>query len=154
MTPLTSSITAFMAAVVFRNWRDPDAPRSDVTVRREIASIDWRTARPEGDVLREIDRLRAISPGDMPPDANDTARLLDTIAFRYGFETRADTWRAIGIHPDRGRDMLGRGKANMDWPVWFTMVAYALGDDYPLPIHINTKGANRADHERGQSEDP
>lgn len=135
MTPLAPYTEALMAAVEFQTRRDPDAPRRDVTLRREIAAKDWSLQRPSVALCEEIARLRAVAPAGMPPDPNDTALLLDTIAFRYGFETRADTWRALGIHPDRGRDLLGRGRANMDWPVWFTLVTYAVGEEYPRPVH-------------------
>ena len=138
MTPLALYTEALMAAVEFQTRRDPDAPRRDVTLRREIAAeSEHLTLSSEGHAAAYdlVTRLRAMAPAGMPPDPNDTALLLDTIAFRYGFETRADTWRALGIHPDRGRDMLGRGRAHMDWPVWFTMVAYAVGEKYPLPVH-------------------
>ena len=95
--------------------------RRDILARRDEA-IEARAI----DARRERDRLMAIQIEDMPPDTDDVALLLDTIAFRLGETTRAAAWRACGINPDRGRGLLARSAHAVDWPIFHTIRHTAL----------------------------
>lgn len=75
----------------------------------------------------EIDRIKAITMDHMPPETDDVALLVDAICFRLGYTNRADAWRAAGINPNRGRDLLARNARAVDWPIWFTLRHTALG---------------------------
>lgn len=75
----------------------------------------------------EVSRILSVTIDDMPPDTDDVALLLDAICFRRGFTNRADAWRACGINPNRGRDLLARNSKAVDWPIWFILIHEALG---------------------------
>ena len=53
--------------------------------------------------------------------------LVDTIVFTYGLQSRAAVWHeVIGVNPRTGRDLLNdRGIKNLNWPIWFTLMAHA-----------------------------
>jgi hypothetical protein len=74
------------------------------------------------------DRLMATTPAEMPADPDDIAILLETLSQRLGGVSRAMAWRSIGINPNRGRDLLTRNAASLDWPIFFTLRAAALGE--------------------------
>lgn len=114
-----------------RMWSEGAGPgRAQVALRQAVLAM---TPQDLGiSIMREAEataaRIRALTPEDMPPPAEDLALLIDTIAMRHGHTARADAWRVIGISPDTGRGLLGRQAASISWPTIFTARAYALGD--------------------------
>lgn len=79
-------------------------------------------------VKREAARLLSYSVADMPPTSDDIALLLDTLVFAMGETSRAAAWRHIGIKPRQGDDLIVRNRKSVDWPIWFTLRHYALGE--------------------------
>lgn len=76
---------------------------------------------------RENARLRAMSPSDMPPTADDVALLLETASQRLGGVSYGQVWESIGVTRNRGRNFLSeRGIGAVDWPIFFTLRAAAL----------------------------
>lgn len=112
-------------------WADGAAPGKGQASLRQLT-----LEMTEGDIgqiamkkaAATRDRLMSITIPDMPASSDDLALLIDTIAFRFGYFARADAWRHIGINPNRGRDLLGRGAGAIDWPIWFTARESGLGD--------------------------
>lgn len=78
------------------------------------------------------DRLMATTTAEMPADPDDVALLLETLSQRLGGVSRAMAWRAIGVNPNRGRDLLARNASALDWPVFFTLRATAIGSTTPI----------------------
>lgn len=115
-----------------RMWADGSAPgRAQVALRESILALSAKdlgvTAMRQAEAT--LAKLRALTPDDMPPPPEDLATLIDTIAMRHGFTSRADAWRMIGVAPDTGRGLLGRQASAISWPVIFTARAYALDPD-------------------------
>lgn len=114
------------------------AERGDTAPGRALADLRVRIAEQDGDgrlpaarvalVAEFARRLMSIGIEDMPPDADDLAVMVDAIAFRHGYTTRAEAWRSIGVSPDTGRGLLGKQSGRVDWPIWYTLRAAALGD--------------------------
>ena len=119
-------------AVVHRALRF-QAERVGLPLGNTLAELRGRIAADpiskhgEATARDEIARIRAITMDHMPPDTDDVALLVDAICFRHGFTNRADAWRAAGINPNRGRDLLARNATAVDWPIWFTLRHTALG---------------------------
>ena len=125
--PETDALIALSRALTYRERMSHTAPGTELAALRAVimqqgADLDRATGAR--------DRLVAIRLADMPPATDDLALLLDTLAFRIGAHSRADAWRAIGISPNRGRDLLARNAHGVDWPVWRTMRLYALEDGF------------------------
>lgn len=79
------------------------------------------------DAQATLDRLLSYRIEDMPAAADDLSLLIDIIAMRHRVTSRAKAWARIGIHPDRGRDLLARNAKAIDWPIWFTAIYAATG---------------------------
>lgn len=110
-------------ALTYRNFMGEIAPgAAQAKLRREImAQGETSLGLPAPSVVASIHvKLASHTIDDMPPAADDLSLLVDVIAMRQGFTSRADAWRSIGIHPDRGRDLLARNAKAIDWPIWFT----------------------------------
>ena len=75
---------------------------------------------------RARDAIMAIGADDMPPPTHLVSLLLETASQREGGIPRAAVWRAIGIKPNRGRDLLARNAQAVDWPIWFTLREFAF----------------------------
>lgn len=73
-------------------------------------------------------RLKRITIADMPASPDDLSLLVDTIAMRWVYTSRAKAWLHIGINPNRGRSLLGQNSNAIDWPIWFTTRDAALGE--------------------------
>ena len=81
------------------------------------------------DAEAERARLMAVDLQAMPPDSDDVGLLLETLSQRLGGHGYASAWRAIGINPHRGRDLLTRRARAVDWPIWKTLRDAALGGE-------------------------
>lgn len=79
-----------------------------------------------GDETLMLRRLLAVDVADMPPPTDLVGVLLEAASQRLGGAPRAEVWRAIGVHPDRGRDLLARHAKSVDWPLWYTLRDLAL----------------------------
>lgn len=125
---MTDPTEALARAMIYRSrmWLDGTYPgRGQSSLRQELMAMDLTDAeRDEATAART--RLMSMRIEDMPATADDLALLIDTIAMRHGYTTRADAWRHIGINPNRGRDLLARNANAIDWPIWFTARSYAL----------------------------
>ncbi len=126
---MNPGLAALARALAYQALKDGEAPgRAQAALRERIMGnakiLDVVPPRVE----EAYRRIMAITMDDMPPDTDDVALLLDTLAMRIGATTRADAWRFIGINPNRGRDLLARNAGAVDWPVWFTMRQAALGE--------------------------
>ena len=98
------------------------------TVRADALGGEY-DREPATQFARETyDRLMATTPAEMPADPDDVAILLETLSQRLGGVSRAMAWRSIGINPNRGRDLLTRNASALDWPIFFTLRAAAIGD--------------------------
>jgi hypothetical protein len=99
-----------------------------LAVVRADALIGEYDREPATHFARETyDRLMATTPAEMPADPDDIAILLETLSQRLGGVSRAMAWRAIGVNPGRGRDLLARNAAALGWPIFFTLRSAALG---------------------------
>jgi hypothetical protein len=73
------------------------------------------------------DRILALRISDMPPPPELVMILVEIASQRFGGAPREQVWQRIGVHPDRGRELLlSRKKAQPDWPTWFTLRHAAL----------------------------
>lgn len=65
------------------------------------------------------DEIMGIEIGDMPPDPDLVAIMLETAAQRHGGISHAMIWEShVGISKTRGRDLLARNADRLDWPIW------------------------------------
>ena len=67
--------------------------------------------------------IRAVGRGGMPPD---TAFVGTPVARLGAVGGHGGAWRAIGVSPGRGRDLLARQAHAVDWPLWRTLRDAAL----------------------------
>lgn len=114
-----------------RMWAAGTAPgRAQVALRDEIMAMSKEDLGQihMRDAKAQAERLAKISIPDMPASVDDLALLIDTICMRHGYSARAEAWRHIGINPNRGRELLARNASAIDWPIWFTARAYAIGE--------------------------
>lgn len=126
---MTPGLAALARALAYRAMRDGEAPgRGQAALRDRILDntkiLDVVPPRVE----EAYRRLMAVKITDMPPSTDDVSLLLDALAMRIGATKRADAWRAIGINPNRGRDLLARYAGSVDWPIWYTLRTAALGE--------------------------
>lgn len=120
-----SDLEHLARAVAYRAAMGSVAPgRAQAALR---VSIMAQPPAITDDVAAAYRRIMAREVDDMPPTADDLSLLVDTIAMRHGLHARADAWRIVGINPDRGRDLLTRSASAIDWPIWYTVRAYAIG---------------------------
>ncbi len=103
-----------------------------LAVIRADAAIGAHDERIDGAITRAtLTRLLSIGVDDMPASPVDVAILLETLSQRLAGVSRAMVWRAIGVNPNRGRDLLARNAAALDWPIFFTLRHAALTDATP-----------------------
>lgn len=124
---MNPGLAAVARALAYRAIKDGEAPgRGQAALRERILGntkvLDVVPPRVE----EAYARLMAISIKDMPPSTDDVSLLLDALAMRIGATNRADAWRAVGINPNRGRDLLARNAEAVDWPIWWIMRSTAL----------------------------
>ncbi len=115
-------------AIAFRELKPDNAfGAAHLAARRSIegADIDALTAHYAAEARETIARFQNLEPGDMPPDTDDLALLVDVVAFRHGLTSRAEVWRTIGVTPNTGRGYFGRNRGAVTWPIWFTLMAEA-----------------------------
>lgn len=126
---MATTIHHVARALIYGQREDSATPGAGkATLRREImAHPHPLSVIATLGASQAIVRLEAAGIEDMPPDTSDVILLLDTIAFRHGYVSRADAWRHIGITPDRGRSLQARNAHSLDWPIWFTLRHAALG---------------------------
>ena len=124
---MATTIHHVARALIYGQREDSATPGAGkATLRREImAAPEPRLGST--DALQIIRRLESAGIEDMPPETSDVILLLDTIAFRHGYTSRADAWRHIGITSDRGRSLQARNAHSLDWPIWFCLRHAALG---------------------------
>lgn len=75
--------------------------------------------------------IMAVTVDDMPPPTDMVSLLLESASQRLGGIGRGQVWQSIGINANRGRDLLARNAGAVDWPIWYTLRAAALGEDPP-----------------------
>ena len=129
---MATAIHHVARALIYGQREDSATPGAGkASLRREIMVQQpgvFGLGFPPADMIdKTIARIMAAGIEDMPPDTSDVILLLDTIAFRHGYTSRADAWRHIGITPNRGRDLQARNAHSLDWPIWFTLRHAALG---------------------------
>lgn len=126
------NLSALHMALRFRAERgETPAGNAMASLRVRIASETDVQPLPEARLVliqREADRLLRLNLDDMPPSADDVALLVDTLVFALGETSRAAAWRHIGIKPQSGADLIGRNRASVNWPIWFTLRHAALGE--------------------------
>ena len=112
-------------AMAYRALAHTRAPgRAQAELRRTIMLMEPAIT---DEVVKAWKRITRRTMDDMPPGSDDVSLLIDAIAMRHGMTDRASAWRACGINPDRGRDLLARSAQAVDWPLWFTIRHTALG---------------------------
>jgi hypothetical protein len=121
---------ALQRAMAYRAKMATIAPgAAQAALRKAIMGSDDTSGMPTRyAAVDEATRLRRIHIADMPPPVDDLSLLIDTIAMRHGYTARADSWRHIGINPNRGRSLLGQNAQAIDWPVWKTARDAAIGE--------------------------
>lgn len=120
-------------ALIIRAIARDDAERPLIgaplaALRRQVAAgehADHPAALTAEAVRQEIMGLGVC---DMPPATDLVATLLETLSQRLGGYGHNAAWGAIGIKGTRGRDLLARSAAAVDWPIWKTLRDAALGD--------------------------
>lgn len=122
-------IDSLQRAMAYRARMGDTAPgAAQAALRKAIMQADDPFCMPTRHAaVDEWDRLRRIRIDGMPPPADDLSLLIDTIAMRHGYTSRADAWRHIGINPNRGRSLLGQNAQAIDWPIWFCAREAAIG---------------------------
>ncbi|WP_417261671.1 hypothetical protein [Celeribacter sp.] len=116
-------------AIYFRSllWQDGGnlgPGRAVAKLREKIAQNSISEIREEIRDLKEaplIADIFAATKDDMPPSTDIVSILIDAVCFRHNFMSRAEAWRAIGMTPGRGRDLLARSSNAVDWPIFFTL---------------------------------
>jgi hypothetical protein len=73
---------------------------------------------PDAETIAQIADLQIR---DMPPSPDQLGLMLDLAQANKNLASRADVWRAIGIHPKDGRAFLTHRNERCNWPVWFTL---------------------------------
>lgn len=125
------NLTDLHMAMRFRTERKNTAPgRALADLRKRIAEETDTQGMPAARldlVGREARRLMSIAIGDMPPSGDDIALMVDAIAFSIGETSRAAAWRAIGIKPRQGDDLISRHRERVDWPIWHCLICAAFG---------------------------
>lgn len=112
-------------AIAYRALSPTRAPgRAQAELR---STIMLAPASVTDEAMQAWKRITGITVDGMPPDPDDVSLLIDAIAMRHGFTDRASAWRACGINPNRGRDLLSRQAHSVDWPIWFTIRHTAIG---------------------------
>ena len=72
-------------------------------------------------------RILRLTMADMPAAPDDIGWMLDRAQARHKLESRNAVWRAIGVSPKRGRDLLTRANEHADWPVFMALRDMAIG---------------------------
>ena len=75
-----------------------------------------------------IAQIAALQIRDMPPTPDQLGLILDLAQANKNLASRADVWRAIGVHPKDGRAFLTHRNDRCNWPVWFAL-RYLAGLD-------------------------
>ncbi|KEP68820.1 hypothetical protein DL1_08550 [Thioclava dalianensis] len=114
-------------AMIFRRSMADHAPGKHMIELRNQVIISPVEPNDMADAKSRARKIMSSRPSDMPADPDDLSLLIDTIAMRYGLTSRGEAWRKIGINPNRGRNLFSRGQNAIDWPIWFTARAYAMG---------------------------
>lgn len=126
------SLNALHMAMRFKAERgETPAGNAMAALRIRIADETDQQALPEARLMLlkgEADRLLRIGVEDMPPSSDDVALLVDTLVFRLGETSRSAAWRFIGVNPRSGADLIGRNRAAVNWPIWFTLRHAALSE--------------------------
>lgn len=95
-------------------------------LRRDILAGD-HDAHPSASRATALEReLLTLGPGDMPPDAELVALLIDALAQRLGGSSRDQAWEHIGIRPESGRGYVARHSRSVRYALFFTLTAHAL----------------------------
>lgn len=106
-------------------------------LRDAIRDLPFNVNKSAPFIARVVADVVAITPQEMPPKSDVVAVLLDTVAYRFGLQSRGAAWKTIGVKPSQGRRFLQMPGTPMDWRTFHTLCHAALNRAYRADGHVS-----------------